>query len=704
MKLAVLGAIVLLNGSVLSVDRCPSNPRKRCSIKGTLARCNGMSYIPPLPTTVTTLNLECSLFRKLTRETFENISTQWITKLKITRNNFTSITGSALVNFVKLVTLEISHETGLSAESVSASLSNLNSTRISRFLLRSNGWTTLPDNFFGKFYTRKVTFISLDSNMFITFNTTLLKKLKTKFINFSCESCGIETINVSGLNPVQGLGLKDNTLFAIPNFCEENCSSFAPYLEILDVTSNALKVINPHSFDCLWNLKVLRLDWNPITVLKSYAFFDIPQLQVLSLSYISTIKNLNSAAFASNSLSSLRFIQNGFRFDRNQHYRPGHVFKELPNLTQIDLTKNFLPREDNRIMQLFSHLKNLKALRLGSTGLTQLPHGFLQSMPHLELIDLHGNKIEEWTTETFSNLKNLSILLLDGNLIRIINSASFPESLVKSITRIQLSENPFSCTCELKWFLDLLHTKNFTAKLRNWPHRYACGSPTERKYLLLSKYYPSTDECNPLRIFNIIIITVCSVFITMFLIILITIKCQINLRNITYFLRSWILLKRGYMQIPSGSDFIYHVFIVYCDADRHWVHNTLLKKLEIDGINVCVHHRDFTLGMPITENIIKCMDQSWKIMVILSNEFAKSEWCQWELDLVHERKRRSGNEALIVIMYKEVDSTHMIRSLRTLLMTSHFIIYKKGVGEKLFWTTVVKNITRPLNLPPISVL
>jgi hypothetical protein len=53
--------------------------------------------------------------------------------------------------------------------------------------------------------------------------------------------------------------------------------------------------------------------------------------------------------------------------------------------------------------------------------------------------------------------------------------------------------------------------------------------------------------------------------------------------------------------------------------------------------------------------VIKC----WKIIGVMSNQFAESEWCQWEIDLVQERRRRQGKKALVLIMYRQIDSRHM---------------------------------------------
>ena len=70
---------------------------------------------------------------------------------------------------------------------------------------------------------------------------------------------------------------------------------------------------------------------------------------------------------------------------------------------------------------------------------------------------------------------------------------------------------------------------------------------------------------------------------------------------------------------------------MYCDDDRLWVHNVFVKRHEEKGMKLCIHHREFDPGIPITENIDKYMNKSWKVVVIMSNSFASSEWCQWEL-------------------------------------------------------------------------
>jgi hypothetical protein len=64
--------------------------------------------------------------------------------------------------------------------------------------------------------------------------------------------------------------------------------------------------------------------------------------------------------------------------------------------------------------------------------------------------------------------------------------------------------------------------------------------------------------------------------------------------------------------------------ILFCTANMVlyvvtlWVHNVFVKQLEEKGMKLCIHHREFEPGIPITENIDKYMSKSWKVVAIMS--------------------------------------------------------------------------------------
>jgi toll-like receptor 13 len=200
------------------------------------------------------------------------------------------------------------------------------------------------------------------------------------------------------------------------------------------------------------------------------------------------------------------------------------------------------------------------------------------------------------------------------------------------------------------------------------------------------------------------VIIASSAVLLIFLIAIVMFRCQTNIRNIIYLLRVFAQKKRGYCILNSSEDFEFDAFIVYCDADSQWVHNILLQRLEANDLKICIHHRDFDVGESITENIKKYMDKSWKIVVIMSNDFTKSEWCQWEVDLIQERRRRYGKDTLVLIMYRQIDTSHMTNSVKALLDTTPHLTYKDGFGEDVFWSAVTRSVVKSFTDPPTAVL
>jgi hypothetical protein len=59
------------------------------------------------------------------------------------------------------------------------------------------------------------------------------------------------------------------------------------------------------------------------------------------------------------------------------------------------------------------------------------------------------------------------------------------------------------------------------------------------------------------------------------------------------FLRYWIYLIRAKHRNDSrlsNTDYVYDGFVVYCDADREWVHEKLVPVLEEEhGHKLCIH-------------------------------------------------------------------------------------------------------------------
>ncbi|XP_035789622.1 toll-like receptor 13 isoform X2 [Anopheles albimanus] len=125
----------------------------------------------------------------------------------------------------------------------------------------------------------------------------------------------------------------------------------------------------------------------------------------------------------------------------------------------------------------------------------------------------------------------------------------------------------------------------------------------------------------------------------------------------------------------SGDDlFVYDVFVSYSENDRSWVLNELLPNLErSEDIAVCLHERDFKVGVSILENIIHCMDRSRTLLLVMSESFLLSHWCQFEMHLAQHRLLETRREHLILVLLEEIPKIKRPKTLHYLMKTKTYI-------------------------------
>lgn len=74
------------------------------------------------------------------------------------------------------------------------------------------------------------------------------------------------------------------------------------------------------------------------------------------------------------------------------------------------------------------------------------------------------------------------------------------------------------------------------------------------------------------------------------------------------------------------GDFQYDVYIFYNDDDIFWVVNNLNLKLESLNIKVWFKEKDLILGGWELEEIVNCINDSRKVMFIVSESFLDKGW------------------------------------------------------------------------------
>lgn len=142
--------------------------------------------------------------------------------------------------------------------------------------------------------------------------------------------------------------------------------------------------------------------------------------------------------------------------------------------------------------------------------------------------------------------------------------------------------------------------------------------------------------------------------------------------------------------------FLYDVFVSYSDQNRSWVLDEFIPNIEKrESINVCLHERDFQVGYGILENIVSCMDRSRVLLLLVSEKFLQSQWCQFEMNLAQHRLLETRKEKLILVLLEDIPARKQSKTLKYLMRTKTYIKWPQNGSndeKQLFWKRLKKSI------------
>lgn len=482
--------------------------------------------------------------------------------------------------------------------------------------------------------------------------------------------------NIFHINPDMLQGL-DNT--ACLNLSSNsigdmfNGSEFVhfPKLKYLDLSQNKIYLRYEHAFSELTELEVLDLSHNNHYFVvaglnHSLAFMEnLGSLKVLNLSWneISTLTHNN---ISSSSLQELNF--QGNRLDIMwkicQNYE---LFKALQNLTSLDLSYNKLHRVPPEVYKHFP--KTLRRLSLSKNRLKVFGWETLTQLPHLEELDLSKNKLEQVACALTSSLKfldlsqnrisqlapgflggsrSLYVLDLSFNLLELINQTTFETGAENHLQQLSLQGNPLHCTCDLLDFH--LWMRRNEVELPLLATEVTCDMPVERRGKSVLSY--DIEECvNDENAMAFCIIT----SFLIILIILVSLTAHLFYWDLSYIL-DYCGAKMKHHRRLVPTDFIYDAFVMYDTADplaSDWVLNHLRVELEERGEMarpLCLEERDWTLGMPVMDNLSNSVRQSRKTVFVLTDGFLLRGVVKMAALLVQQRLVEEGVDAMVLLL------------------------------------------------------
>jgi hypothetical protein len=130
----------------------------------------------------------------------------------------------------------------------------------------------------------------------------------------------------------------------------------------------------------------------------------------------------------------------------------------------------------------------------------------------------------------------------------------------------------------------------------------------------------------------------------------------------------------------------YDAFISYSHKDEDFIVHELLPRLEKkEGYKLCVHFRDFPIGASISDTIIEAVNNSRRTLMIASNNFLDSEWCQYEFKTAHHSVLKEKSKRIILILIEDVDSSKFDDDLQLYIKTKTYVKRE----DPWFWEKVL---------------
>ncbi|NWV99311.1 TLR1 protein, partial [Machaerirhynchus nigripectus] len=410
------------------------------------------------------------------------------------------------------------------------------------------------------------------------------------------------------------------------------------------------------------------------------------QLETLILQK-NKFENLPKVSIMTSHMKSLKYLDMSNNLLR--HDRADEQCQWAESLTELDLSSNQLADAVFECLPV-----NVKKLGLQNNQISSVPRGVAE-LKSLEELNLASNRLAD--LPGCSGFPSLQFLNIEMNLI-LTPSAVFFQSCPR-VRELQAGHNPFKCSCELQAFMRLKRQSG--GKLFGWPAAYVCEYPEGLRGTELKDFHLSQLACNTtLLLVTALLLTLVLVAAVAFLCIYLDVPWYVRM---TW---QWTQTKRRARHNPSGelgTVLQFHAFISYSERDSSWVKNELIPNLEKgEGcVQLCQHERNFIPGKSIVENIINCIEKSYKSIFVLSPNFVQSEWCHYELYFAHHKLFGENSSSLILILLEPIPP-YLIparyHKLKALMAKRTYLEWPKERSKRaLFWANLRAAIS--INLP-----
>lgn len=365
-----------------------------------------------------------------------------------------------------------------------------------------------------------------------------------------------------------------------------------------------------------------------------------------------------------------------------------HTFIGRKNLQVLFLNNSSINTVYNRT---FNGLKQLQILYINDNNLKALRGYEFENLVLMRELYLHNNQITSIHNTTFSTLIALRMLRIDGNLLSVM---SFNQ-LSKSLISVRIGRNPWTCECSfLEQLRYWLFENEASEKVSVDTDQLYCiqnGTHVDSEEQIAASYNSSecggeySEKTTLLRVpyqSHILVPAVTLGAVALFLSVFFLVFCNRNKIRVYMYAKHGVRLFYK-SEFDEDSSKVFDAFVSYSSKDEVFVTQILAPELErgSPAYKLCLHYRDFPVGAYVTDSILSAVESSKRTVLILSDNFIKSEWRRFEFRSAHHEVLRDRRRRLIVILLGEVSPGDLDPDLRLYLKTNTWLRW----GDTNFW-------------------
>ena len=338
------------------------------------------------------------------------------------------------------------------------------------------------------------------------------------------------------------------------------------------------------------------------------------------------------------------------------------VLHSMPALEYLNLgaalkASNFAAKKASL---LFIRSKNLKTLILSDSGLKYLNHSVIDPAVNMKEINLSRNQFEKIDEDMFRNMRNLLYIDLSYNRLsdipkHVLKHLENVSSFLHQNATLDITNNPLLCACRSIQVLEKLNQSHVQiVNLRNKTLKCTLvnGSSVSILDALTLLEVQCRSEGSAAAVISVSVIYALTLFAIS------TLTCLY--RNRWYVKYTWFFyMNQNDVNFKSCDDknVMFDAFVSHCYQDEKWVIENLLEVLENGQkpYTLCVHYRNFLAGQFISDNIVAAVKLSRKTILVVTKNFIRSRWCDFELRAAQDHHLNRKSRGIIAIVLPGMD-------------------------------------------------